>query len=104
LFRTDVLPITVSIPWGLTVGAPPFLPLPVRVFIDVLEPIYFDRSGTEAADDMIYVELCHQRVLRTMQAALDRLMEERRLTKSKPLREAFRSVWLDSTKPGKVLS
>lgn len=102
LFRTDVLPITVSVPWGLTVGAPPFLPLPVRVFIDVLEPIYFDRSGTEAANDVTYVETCHQRVLRTMQGALDRLMEERRLNRRSPLREAVRIFRRDPTHPTEV--
>lgn len=84
--RTDVLPITVSVPWGLTVGAPPFLPLPVPIFIDVLEPIYFERSGPAAADDAGYVEHCHQRVLDAMQLALDQLMQERRLIRQKQLR------------------
>lgn len=77
--RTDVLPITVSVPWGLTVGAPPFLPLPVRVLIEVLEPIRFERSGREASNDESYVEHCHERVVRAMQLALDQLMTERRL-------------------------
>ena len=84
--RTDVLPITVSIPWGLTVGAPPFLPLPVPIFIDVLEPIAFERSGPEAASDAGYVEQCHRRVLDSMQLALDQLSEERRLARRKRLR------------------
>ncbi|MGB5416386.1 MAG: hypothetical protein WBN01_17260, partial [Polyangiales bacterium] len=87
--RTDVLPITVSVPWGLTVGAPPFLPLPVPVFIEVLEPIQFERSGPEAASDAAYVEDCHQRVLDAMQVTLDRLMEEQRLTRRKRIREGF---------------
>ena len=87
--RTDVLPITVSVPWGLTVGAPPFLPLPVRIFIDVLEPIYFERSGPEAAGDATYVEECHQRVLDAMQLALDQLMEERRLVRRERIRAGF---------------
>ena len=77
--RTDVLPITVSVPWGLTVGAPPFVPLPVRVLIEVLEPIYFERSGLEASNDADYVERCHERVIGAMQLALDKLMRERRL-------------------------
>jgi 1-acyl-sn-glycerol-3-phosphate acyltransferase len=84
--RTDVLPITVSVPWGLTVGAPPFVPLPVPIFIDVLEPIFFERSGPEAADDASYVDECHQRVLDSMQLRLDQLMEERRLNRRKRLR------------------
>ena len=87
--RTDVLPITVSVPWGLTVGAPPFLPLPVRIFIDVLEPIYFERSGPEAAGDATYVEECHQRVLAAMQLALDQLMEQRRRIRRERIRAGF---------------
>ncbi|MBW2162622.1 MAG: hypothetical protein JRH14_22135 [Deltaproteobacteria bacterium] len=90
--RTDVLPITVSVPWGLTVGAPPFLPLPVRIFIDVLEPIYFERSGPEAADDASYVEECHQRVLDAMQLALDQLMQERRIIRRERLRVGLRGA------------
>jgi 1-acyl-sn-glycerol-3-phosphate acyltransferase len=77
--RTDVLPITVSVPWGLTIGAPPFIPLPVRVLIEVLEPIHFNRTGLEAANDADYVEHCHTRVIDAMQPALDQLMDERRL-------------------------
>ena len=90
--RTDVLPITLSVPWGLTAGAPPYLPLPTRVFIDVLEPIYFERSGPEAADDMDYVEACHLRVLDTMQLALDRLMRERRSIWRERLRKGLYGV------------
>jgi hypothetical protein len=62
--------------------------LPVPIFIDVLEPIYFERSGPEAADDATYVEECHQRVLDAMQLTLDQLMQERRLI----LREQLRAV------------
>jgi hypothetical protein len=58
----------------------------VRIFIDVLEPIYFDRSGPEAADDVSYVDECHQHVLDSMQRALDQLVEERRLNRRERLR------------------
>jgi hypothetical protein len=61
----------------------------VRIFIDVLEPIYFERSGPEAAADAIYVEECHQRVLDAMQLALDQLMEERRLIRRERIRAGF---------------
>jgi hypothetical protein len=82
----DIAGPILSVPWGLTVGAPPFLPLPVPIFIDVLEPIYFEHSGPEAADDESYVEECHQRVLDAMQLALDQLMQERRLMRREQLR------------------
>ncbi len=88
--RTDVLPITVSVPWGLTVGAPPFVPLPVPIFIEVLDPIHFERSGPEAASDAAYVEECHQRVLDAMQGTLDGLMEEQRLIRGQRIREGLR--------------
>jgi 1-acyl-sn-glycerol-3-phosphate acyltransferase len=88
--RTDVLPITVSVPWGLTVGAPPYLPLPVSIFVDVLEPIHFERSGPEAAGDETYVEECHQRVLEAMQLVLDQLSQERRLIRGERIRAGVR--------------
>lgn len=90
--RTDVLPITLSVPWGLTVGAPPYVPLPVSVILEVLKPIEFDRSGPEAADDSTYVEACHCRVLDTMQLALDRLSDERRVKRQEQLRSGLRRV------------
>lgn len=78
LLRTDVLPLTLSLPWGLTFGAPPYVPLPTRIVIEVLEPIAFERAGEEAASDREYVERCHERVHGAMQDALRRLAAERR--------------------------
>ena len=95
--RTDVLPITLSLPWGLMVGAPPYLPVPTQVLLEVLEPIYFERSGPEAADDEVFVEACHRQVLDTMQRALDGLAEERRSRLGERLRARLRQI-------GRVLS
>jgi 1-acyl-sn-glycerol-3-phosphate acyltransferase len=78
LLRTDVLPITLSLPWGLAIGAPPYVPWPTKIMIEVLDPICFERRGEDAAGDDEYVEQCHRRVLSEMQAALDRLTRERR--------------------------
>lgn len=78
LFRAKTWPISVSIPWGLTIGPPPpFIPWPTRFFQEALAPIEFERSGTDAVDDAEYVDHCHDRVLSTMQSAMDRLVEER---------------------------
>ncbi len=77
VLRTDVLPITFSIPWGLSIGAPPYVPWPTKILIQVLEPICFDRRGEEAANDGDYVERCHREVFTRMQAALDELARER---------------------------
>ena len=78
-FRIKVWPITFSLPWGLVIGpTPPHLPFPSKILIELLEPITFERSGDEAADDAHYVESCHEVVLGRMQAAMTRLAAERR--------------------------
>jgi len=79
LLRVKVWPLTLSIPWGLTLGPPIlYLPLPVRIWIEVLEPIRFERGGEEAAADEDYLSACAEHVEGTMQAALERLDAERR--------------------------
>lgn len=77
LLRTDVFPITISLPWIVSVGFP-YLPVPTKILVEVLEPIAFDRTGEAAAGDDAYVEDCHQRVHGAMQDALTRLADERR--------------------------
>jgi 1-acyl-sn-glycerol-3-phosphate acyltransferase len=78
LLRVKVCPIVISVPWGLTIGfPPPYVPVPTRMFMEVLEPIRFERAGKEAASDPDFVERCHRRVVGSMQAALTRLARER---------------------------
>jgi 1-acyl-sn-glycerol-3-phosphate acyltransferase len=78
LLRLDAFPLVLSIPWGVTLGPPvAYIPYPTRILIEVLEPIRFERRGTEAASDEPYVRQCAQRVESTMQEALDRLAAER---------------------------
>ena len=79
--RFKSFPVTFSIPWGLTIGPPPpYLPLPTRILIEVLEPIRFRRWGARAAADADYVEQCHERVVTAMQDTLTRLARERAKT------------------------
>jgi 1-acyl-sn-glycerol-3-phosphate acyltransferase len=76
--RSKVWPITLSIPWGLTAGPIPlYLPFPSWILMEVLEPITFERTGAEAADDEGYVRACADRVESEMQTCLDRLATER---------------------------
>jgi 1-acyl-sn-glycerol-3-phosphate acyltransferase len=79
LFRVKTWPLTLSLPWGLTAGPPlVYLPFPVRMLGEVLEPIEFPRNGPEAAEDADYVRRCDDLVRARMQAALSRLAAERR--------------------------
>ncbi len=81
LFRVKTWPLTLSLPWGLTPGPPPlYVPFPVRMLLEVLDPIEFERSGPEAAEDDAFVERCDAVVRERMQAALTRLAAERRET------------------------
>lgn len=72
-------PIVFCLPWGLWFGVPlPHFPFRTQIYVEVLEPVYFERSGEEAARDRDYVESCHQRVHSAMEAALRALDRERR--------------------------
>jgi 1-acyl-sn-glycerol-3-phosphate acyltransferase len=73
-FRLRSWPLVLSVPWGLTWGPLlPFLPLPAKIRVEILEPIRFDRSGAAAVDDRDYVAACAREVERRMQQVLDRL-------------------------------
>ena len=77
--RIKVFPLTLSIPWGLTLGPLPlffFIPYPSKISIEILDPIYFNPSGPEMAQDDQYVRECAQLVETTMQIALDRMVDE----------------------------
>lgn len=74
LARTDVMPIMLALPWGLTSGFLPYIPWPARVTIAFGEPIRFPHLGPESADDPAALEACYREVETRMQAMLDRLV------------------------------
>jgi 1-acyl-sn-glycerol-3-phosphate acyltransferase len=75
LFRLKVLPISVSIPWGLNIGDMlGHWPLPAKLTVEAMEPIHLrDRFGRDPDPDDVYDE-----VTATMQEKLDELSAERR--------------------------
>lgn len=76
-FRVKVMPVTLSVPWGLTVGPiPPYWPLRGRMVIELLPPIAFEREGEAAAADEAYVTHCDRVVRTKMQRALSSLAVE----------------------------
>jgi 1-acyl-sn-glycerol-3-phosphate acyltransferase len=76
LFRLKVLPVSLSIPWGLNVGDMlGHVPLPAKIVVEVLPAINLrDEFGDKPDLDEVYTE-----VIARMQAALDALAAERRL-------------------------
>jgi 1-acyl-sn-glycerol-3-phosphate acyltransferase len=73
LIRSDILPISVGVPFGLSVLLPLNIPLPSKIVTQVLEPIDPTAFGTDPDVDEIDAH-----VRRVMQDALDRLAQQRR--------------------------
>ena len=73
--RSDILPVTVGFPFGLSVLVPVNLPLPTKIVTEVLEPIdIFARFGEDPEVDRVDAH-----IRSVMQKALDRLARQRRL-------------------------
>ena len=70
-----VFPIYLGLPWGLSLGPLPNIPLPVQIRTRVCAPIVFERYGREAASDRDYVDACYEQVCSQMQQELDDLIE-----------------------------
>lgn len=75
--RTDVMPIVFALPWGVTVGFVPYLPLPAQITISFLPAMSWPDLGPEAADDPAIVSRLYNEVSGAMQVELDRLDEGR---------------------------
>ncbi|WP_082971160.1 lysophospholipid acyltransferase family protein [Mycobacterium sp. 852002-51971_SCH5477799-a] len=73
-WRSDILPITVGFPFGLSMIMPPNLPLPTKIVSEVLEPI---DVVTQFGDKPAAADVDAQ-VRAAMQKTLDRLARERR--------------------------
>jgi 1-acyl-sn-glycerol-3-phosphate acyltransferase len=71
-----VFPIYLGLPWGISFGPLPNIPLPTKIHTRICPPIEFERYGRAAANDRDYVDRCFTLVEQQMQAALDRLVAE----------------------------
>jgi 1-acyl-sn-glycerol-3-phosphate acyltransferase len=74
-FRLKVLPIMLSLPWGLQIGPLQHFPLPAKITIQIMEPIDLrERYGSDPDLDEIYDDL-----MAAMQDVITSLQQERRL-------------------------
>ncbi len=76
--RTRVMPIVLCVPWGLTIGLLPYLPLPAQTTIAFGEPIRWPQLRPADADDPAVLTRCYDEVVGVMQRMLDRLSAGRR--------------------------
>lgn len=75
LFRTNILPVTIGFPFGLSVVLPVNVPLPTKIVVQVLPPIDIASEFGEEPD----VRRVDAHVRAVMQHALVALARERRL-------------------------
>lgn len=77
LLRTKVLPLALALPFGLTLGLLPYLPLPAQTTIAFGRPLRWPELGPEAADDPAIVGRCYEEVRAAMQVILDAMARDR---------------------------
>lgn len=82
--RTEVLPIALSVPWGLTTGFLPYLPLPTQTTVAFLPAMRWPELGPASAEHPEDLERCYRQVEAAMQATLDRITIGRRFLLGQP--------------------
>jgi len=79
--RTEVMPLVLSLPWGLTSGFLPYLPLPAQTTVAFLPAMRW--PGCDPADPAA-LERCYREVEDAMQHGLDTLTRDRRFLRGQP--------------------
>jgi len=77
--RSDVAPITFSVPFGVTLHLTPFqhVPLPAKIRTEFLEPVYFD-ADPDKENDNEYVEKMYKEIESRIQTGMNRLAKKRK--------------------------
>jgi hypothetical protein len=73
--RVGVFPFALGLPFGL-VPLAPSVPIPTKIIVEVLDPVDWSGYPAEAAEDPDTVQSCYDEITSSMQAALDRLVDE----------------------------
>jgi 1-acyl-sn-glycerol-3-phosphate acyltransferase len=78
--RSDVAPITLSVPFGVTLHLTPFqhIPLPAKIRTEFLEPVYLD-PDPQKENDNDYVKAVYKDIESRIQAGMDGLAKKRKL-------------------------
>jgi 1-acyl-sn-glycerol-3-phosphate acyltransferase len=74
--RMGNLPLLWTLPWGLSLPGPLYVPLPAKITVQVCEPLDWTRHGPDAANDPEVVDRCYAEITTVMQATLDALARE----------------------------
>jgi len=71
------VPLTFSLPYGLTLGMPFNIPFPVKMQLEMGPPIRFAGTTPQSDRDPAVVKRCYDAVANVMQSMVDRLVRER---------------------------
>ncbi len=75
--RMEAFPIVWSVPWGVSSGLMPFVPLPAQTTLRFGKPIRWPELASDAADRSEDLSRCYREVESTMQGMLDELSFDR---------------------------
>ncbi len=78
ILRTAVLPLVISVPWGLSPGFLPYVPLPAQTSIAFLPAMRWPDLDAASASDPVALARCYRDVETAMQTRLDELGSGRR--------------------------
>jgi 1-acyl-sn-glycerol-3-phosphate acyltransferase len=76
--RLKILPISLSVPWGVNLAMLPEIPLPTKIRTAFQEPIELDTDPDRASDDD-YVQAKYDEVQASIQSGMEALARRRRL-------------------------
>lgn len=77
--RTEVLPLVLALPWGLTTGFLPYLPLPAQTTVSFLPAMRWPALGPSSAEQPAEVQRCYLEVEAAMAAEMARITRGRRV-------------------------
>lgn len=77
--RSESFPITLSLPWGLSVGPIFHFPLPSKAIVEVGKPISLEKYRPDDADDPELLGNLSIKVQQTIQRMMDRHVKKRKL-------------------------
>lgn len=90
MLRVGVVPITLSFPFGVSLGLPaPYLPIDARVRIRILPALRAGRRASGETSCPERIDALHEEVLSRMQRAMDHLVRERRLERAVAIRRVL---------------
>jgi hypothetical protein len=75
--RIEVFPIVLCVPWGLTIGIVPYLPMPAQTTVAFGPPLSWPELDPGDAENPVILQRCYDEVHAAMQREMDALAKDR---------------------------